>query len=233
MLLFFVGIIRGPSEGSECTEDPISVIPCIYEEKVCVPKKKKVVWPHKEDPQCLSFSYQVKAEYYQQALIEEKERREITKKTELMSNALTTLIDDKQGCADLGLMGFDVSAYAFNDAEDKNTLYSDSKTEFTEDTTKRTGYSDQMLQLVKKVTTEITVDDKILVYSEYDYEETIPKSAPKTQDELEAKARNYISYTYGQWPGHILGQAQHIYRETGCPFITIPRPKGFKSVHLH
>ena len=90
-----------------------------------------------------------------------------------------------------------------------------------------------MLQLVKKVTTEITVDDKILVYSEYDYEETIPKSTPKTQDELEAKARNYISYTYGQWPGHILGQAQHIYRETGCPFITIPRPKGFKRVHLY
>jgi len=222
------GIIRGPSEGSECREDTISVLPCIYEEKVCVPKKKKVLWPQKEEPfQCLSFSYQVKAEYYQQALIEESETREIIKKTELMSNALTTLIDDQEGCGDLGIFGFDISTYAFNDATDKATLASDSKKEFSEKTTKTTGYNDQMLQLVRKITTEIALDDKILITKDYNYEETIPKSTPKTQDELEEKARNYISNTYGQLPGDILGQARHIYRETGCPYITIPMPKGW------
>jgi len=221
------GIIRGPSEGSECTENPISVIPCIYEEKVCVPKKKKVHWPHKEEPQCLSFSYQVKAEYYQQALIEEQKYREIIKKTELMSNALTTLIDDKEGCAEVGLMGFDISANAYNDATDKNTLCSDVNTEFHEKTDKKIGYNEKMLQIVQKITTEITVDDKILITKKYNYEDAIPIDSPKTTEELEEMARNYIRLNYQTWPGDILGEIQHIYRETGCPFITIPKPKGW------
>ena len=172
-------------------------------------------------------SYRVIAEYHQQALTMDFSRRELTKKTEFMDYAATTLINDKEGHAGIGIMGFTMSVSAYNNLKDINNIKVDQTKSFSEKTTNKKEYNPDFLQIVEHITTEITINDLIILHTTSEYIDAIPKSSPKSTAELEDMAKQYIFNNWAMEKGEILGGHGHIYQETMCPQLTIPKPPGY------
>ena len=213
------GVIRGPPYGGPCTDnDQI----CTYEEKVCLPPKKNL-------PQtCTPFSFRVIAEFYQQALTKDTTKRELTKKTEKIHHAITSLKQEEDRCGSVGIMGLSITHSANAAMYDLNDKNVDQTRQFTEVTDHTREYNPNYLQILRHVTTEIAFGDFILMNNVIEWVDSVPISTPKTMTELGEMAGAYIrnnwQYENG---GQIVGSAGHIYEEFGCPQIKITPPVGW------
>jgi len=241
------GRIRGPSVGSHCTN---STQVCTYEESICVNPPQPEQPPAGQNPKpargqtfigtklewnkppvgqnCTPVSFRVLVEYQQQAMTKAYSRRELTKKTHRMTHALTSLINDNEGCGSLGLKGFSFSASAYNHMRDANNICVNETRAFTEKIVSREEYNPNFLQIFEAITTEVTINDMIHRHTSSHYVDSVPKANPKTNEELDVMARQYILNNWGsETRGSIVGAAGNIYQEKGCPVITIPELEGF------
>ena len=145
-----------------------------------------------------------------------------------MTHALTTLIDDNEGCGVFGLLGFHFSANAYTSMRQINNVCVNETQTFTEKTETSREYQTDFLQIFRHITTEVIVNDLTVRNTVSDYWDAVPAANPKTIEKLEDMARQYILNNWGTVKaGKIVGAVGHIYEEKSCPQITIPEPPGY------
>ena len=174
--------------------------------------------------------FRVKAEYQQVAKIADFQETTLEKKTKKMSQALSTFINDYEGCAKLGvttggvLGNLNISGKGYNQMRDANNDCVDESKAFTEKHTKAQTWRSDFMQIIEVITTEVAIADRIDVKTKYNFDTIVAIDTPKTPKELEKMATDYISTHWGSMKekkGKVVGKIGHIYEERGCPKIAI------------
>lgn len=174
---------------------------------------------------CTPVIIRIIAEFDQQAIATDSKVTERSTSTTRMKKLQKKIIDEKEGHGSLGVLElFTLSASALTQFEDVNNMEVNEGRLFFEHTENKKVYDPNFLQLIRRITTEVSIGDMVSRKTETDYVGKVPIDSPLTSEALNDKAREYIERNVdkqsqngdGQDRGRVLGATGHIYEDSVC-----------------
>jgi hypothetical protein len=142
--------------------------------------------------------------------------REVTKSSKRMQNAMTKLQDDKEGHAGIDILGISLSVSAYDKLLDVNEIEVTTEKAFTETTEDLREYNEKFLQIIQRITTEVSISDMVASTTTSTWRDSVLVTYPESKEELNKRARQYILNNFGGEMGQILGETGHMYEESAC-----------------
>jgi len=138
--------------------------------------------------------------------------------------------DDQESNFGLEIPVFSVSSSSADNRLNEDEIEVDTEREFEEESRDETEFNENFLQIIRRITTEVSISDRRAFKTESTWEDSTHVSMPESREQLDNRARQYILSNYGGWgdmKGTILGAHGHIYEESKCLKIKIPEHVGF------